>query len=428
MADLTSYIPEMIATRRELHKIPEIAWTEFLTSEIVINRVRELGFKTIIGKALFNEEYAYGRVQEDIDAAQKRALSMGMSADLLQEMQGYTGCMAIWKTGKPGPVTAFRFDMDCVAVDEPHDESNEAFVGGFDSKFPGLMHACGHDAHTAMGLSFARWIHDHADELCGTIKLVFQPAEEGTKGAAGIAESGLLDDVDYFIGGHIGMAPHLHELGIITTGFLSTTKINVKYTGKPAHAGAAAEQGRNALMAACSASMQIMGIARHGQGNTGVNIGTLHAGEGRNVVPAQASMELEVRGANDQINNYMQETALRMIKGSAESYGVECQIKIMGHATNVKSDDEMCALVRDVAEKVPGIDRVFDYAGITSSEDCSLLIQKVQSHGGKAAFFYYGCNHHGHHQSDFEIQDTESMPLGFAVFVGCLQKLNGLKA
>ena len=71
MDDLSAYIPEMIETRRYLHQIPEIAWTEFLTSELVIKRVRELGFKTIIGKALFNEEYAYGREEDVIEKAQK---------------------------------------------------------------------------------------------------------------------------------------------------------------------------------------------------------------------------------------------------------------------------------------------------------------------------------------------------------------------
>lgn len=256
--------------------------------------------------------------------------------------------------------------------------------------------------------------------------MIFQPAEEGTKGASGIAESSHLDDVNYFVGGHIGMDPQLYELGIITKGFLSTTKINVTYKGKPAHAGAAGEQGRNALMAACSASMQIMGIARHGQGNTAVNIGTLHAGEGRNVVPVNASMELEVRGANDAINKYMQERALKMLQGNAECYEVDCDIKIMGRATNIVSDPEMCEMIREVATAVPGMKRVFDYDTITSSEDCSLLIQKVQSKGGKAVMFYYGCNHHGHHRADFEIQDTISMPMGFAVFVGALKKLNSI--
>ena len=66
---------------------------------------------------------------------------MGMDPKLLEEMQGYTGYMAIWETGRDGPVTAFRFDMDCIAVEENHDETNEAYVGGFDSTFPGLMHA-----------------------------------------------------------------------------------------------------------------------------------------------------------------------------------------------------------------------------------------------------------------------------------------------
>ena len=424
MTDLSTYIPEMIETRRRLHKIPEIAWTEFLTSEIVIKRVRELGFKTIIGKSLFNEEFAYGREPEVIENAQKRALSMGMDPELLKEMQGYTGCMAIWETGRPGPVTALRFDIDCVNVEENHDDSNEAHRGGFDSECCGLMHACGHDAHAAMGLAVAHWIHDNADDLKGTIKLIFQPAEEGTKGAAGIAYSHNLDDVDYLVGGHIGVDAKLHEVAVIRKGFLATTKMNVTFTGVAAHAGAAAELGRNALMAACSAAMQIMGIARHGKGDTSVNIGTINAGEGRNVVPVHARMELEVRGKNDDINRYMQETAERMIKGSAESYGVEYKIDIMGMATDVNADKALSDMLEEEAKQVPTVTKVFDITSCTGSEDCSLLMQAVQKHGGQAAFFYYGCNHHGHHKGNFEIQDTESMPEGLEVFVRMLNRLN----
>ena len=427
MISLSAYIPEMIETRRKLHKHPEIAWTEFLTTQVIVNRVRELGFKTVLGEALFNKDAVLGREPAVVEAAMARSLKLGMDKKLLDEMQGYTGCLAIWETGRPGPVTALRFDIDCVNVEENHDKTNEAFRGGFDSECAGLMHACGHDAHAAMGLAVAHWIHDNADSLCGTIKIIFQPAEEGTKGACGIAASNNLDDVDYLVGAHIGVAAHLHEVAIIRSGFLSTTKMNVSFTGVPAHAGAAAELGRNALMAACSASMQVMGIARHGQGDTSVNIGTLRAGEGRNVVPVHASIEMEVRGKTAAINQYMQETAERMIRGSAESYGVQYKIDVMGKAESVACDEDLSDMVTEAAQSVEGVTRVFDIVGCTGSEDCSLLINKVQSHGGKAAFFFYGCNNHGHHKGNFEIQDTESMPVGLEVFLKMIERLNTAK-
>ena len=425
MLHLSAYIPEMIELRRQIHHHPEIAWTEFLTTQTIVNRVRELGFKTIVGKALFDEEHALGREPKVIEAAMQRSLELGMNPTLLKELQVYTGCIAVWETGRPGPVTALRFDIDCVNVEENHDASNEANREGFDSECAGLMHACGHDAHAAMGLAVAHWIHDNADQLKGKIKLIFQPAEEGTKGAAGIAYSNNLDDVDYLVGGHIGVAAKLHEVAVIRSGFLATTKMNVTFTGVAAHAGANAELGRNALMAACSAALQIMGIARHGKGNTSVNIGTISAGEGRNVVPVHAKMEMEVRGENDEINRYMQETAERMIRGCAQSYGVNYKIDVMGMATDIHSDSALSDMLEEEAKQVTTVKKVFDIESCTGSEDCSLLMKTVQKHGGQATFFYYGCNHHGHHRGDFEIQDTESMPEGFEIFVRMLERLNG---
>ena len=120
----------------------------------------------------------------------------------------------------------------------------------------------------------------------------------------------------------------------------------------------------------------------------------------------------------------MQETAERMIKGSAESYGVEYKIDIMGMATDVNADKALSDMLEEEAKQVPTVTKVFDITSCTGSEDCSLLMQAVQKHGGQAAFFYYGCNHHGHHKGNFEIQDTESMPEGLEVFVRMLNRLN----
>lgn len=427
MLMLSAYIPEMILTRRELHRYPEIAWTEFMTTQTVVQRVRDLGFKTVLGKKLFDETHAFDRQEKVIKGAIERAKAQGMDEGLLEEMDEFTGCMAVWETGRPGPVTALRFDMDCVNVQELATDEHVPAHEGFASKNDGLMHACGHDAHTAIGLAVAHWVKDNADKLTGTIKLVFQPAEEGTKGACGIAYSGNLDDVDYFLAGHIGVNAKLHEVAVIREGFMATTKMNVTYTGKASHAGGSPELGRNALLAGCTASLQLMGIARHGQGETCVNVGTLHAGEGRNVVPAKATLQLEVRGENHEINQYMQETAERIIRGAAECYGCQYKIDIVGAATNIKADTELSDIVFESAQSLESVKNVFNLSPKAGSEDCSFMMRRVQEHGGQAAFFLFGCNHNGHHQCDFDIQDTESMPEGLGVFVGVLKRLHEAK-
>ncbi len=426
MTELSRYFPEMIEARRHFHRYPEVAWTEFLTTQTIIQRVRELGFKTVVGKALFDIKHAFGRDEKQIQAALQEALEQGLDPQIAREIDGFTGCLAIWETPRPGPVTALRFDIDCVNVEEDHTDNNEAHREGFDSIRRGLMHACGHDGHAAMGLAVAHWVKDNAKELCGTIKLIFQPAEEGTKGAAGIAYSDNLDDVDFILGAHLGITAKLHEIAIVRSGFLNTTKMNATFKGTPAHSGSCAEKGRNALLAACTASLQLMGIARHGSGNSNVNVGTIHAGEGRNVVPVNGQIEFEVRGETQDINRYMQETAQRMVHGAAESYGVESKIDIVGMAVDIHSDDDMCLLLHEVCKTVPGVYRAFDHVQKAGSEDFSLLAQKVQSHGGKSVFFYCGCNHPGHHRANFEIQDTESLPIGLEVFVKMIQRLNAL--
>lgn len=418
------YVDEMIQMRRRLHRYPEIAWTEFVTTSIIVERVRALGFKTVLGKKLFNEEFVLGRDPQIAKEAEDRARAQGVSEEILKELEGYTGCLAVWETGRPGPVTALRFDIDCIPVQENQTDANEAHRDGYESTRDGLMHACGHDGHASMGMTVAHWVHDHADELCGTIKIIFQPAEEGTKGACGIAHSNNLDDVDYLIGGHVNIANKVHDVSIVRKGFLATTKMNASFTGLAAHAGGSPELGRNALMAACSAAMQIMGIARHGQGATSVNVGVIHAGEGRNVVPAHAGMEIEVRGSNAEINSYMQERAEAMVRGSAMSYGVDYRLDVVGKAEDVVSDEELVQAIVEAAKAVDTVENIHIVESCGGSEDHSLLMHAVQKHGGKAVFFGYGGNGTVAHSSLFQIQDTETLPIGLEIFVRLLTKYN----
>ena len=167
------------------------------------------------------------------------------------------------------------------------------------------MHACGHDGHTALGLAVARWLMEHKDELKGTFKLIYQPAEEGVRGAVAIVGSGVLDDVDIIVGSHCGGKVKLGEVGLVHKGVLASTKFDIYFKGTPSHAGNNPHKGHSALLAASATAMMIVGIPRHGEGASRVAVGRLVAGEGRNVTPVHAYMQTEVRGETAEINDYL---------------------------------------------------------------------------------------------------------------------------
>ncbi len=287
------------------------------------------------------------------------------------------------------------------------------------------MHACGHDAHTSTGLAVAHWFADHKDEMKGKLKILFQPAEEGVRGAAGMAASGIVDDADYFLGAHIAMMCKTGELSVKPYGFLCTTKLDVTYTGRPAHAGVEPNAGRNAMAAACNAFVQLLGIARHGSGMTRINVGQLIAGEGRNVIPSHALMKMEVRGETGDINQYMYDAAVAIIKGCAISQGCEYKIEKMGEAVDLTNDEELVDVLTKAGEAVEGMTVRKDPMNFGGSEDATILARRVQAHGGKAALFVIGANRpSGHHTSKFDI-DEKALDQGLAVWTNAVKEILG---
>ena len=271
------YIEEMVATRRKIHQMPEEGWTEFETSWLITERLRSLGLKPLLGLKVINPDAVMGRDPKLVAEAIERAKSHGVPQSFIDETEGYTGVVAVIDTGRPGPVTAFRADMDCVVVSESDSKDHVPTACGFASKHPGFMHACGHDSHSSIALEVCRWLVDHKDELKGKFKVLFQPAEEGVRGGNAMAASGIVDDCDYLIGGHVGTFAKLGEVGLMTGGFLASTKIDVYFHGRPSHAGSDPEKGRSALMAACAAAMMMQGIPRSGEGVTRIAVGKLRA-------------------------------------------------------------------------------------------------------------------------------------------------------
>lgn len=380
------------ARRRDFHHYPETAWYEMRTSAIIAKTLTELGYEVLTGRQVCLDEERIGVPDQALlDEHAARALSQGAPADYLTEemKQGFTGVIGILRCGE-GPVVALRFDIDALGVVEEETESHRPYREGFSSANPGTMHACGHDAHAVMGLGTAEVLMNIRDQLHGTVKLIFQPGEEGAKGARPIVANGHLDDVDYFAGTHIAPSggPDDGDVTPGTYGSLATSKYDVWFYGQAAHAGGFPEKGNSAIVAAANAVLNLTAIPRHSDGITRVNVGTIHGGSGRNVIADEAVIQMEVRGETTEINQFMDEQAKRICQASAQMTGCICRIVNMGSSESQKSDEDFLNEIGDLVEThLPHL-RVSSVRNAKNwgSEDISLMMNRVQAHGGKATY------------------------------------------
>lgn len=400
---------KLIALRRDLHKHPETGWTEFRTASLIIKELQTLGYKVFYGRAVVNEEYMLGVPSAgNLLAEQQRAVAEGADHELVQAMTGgLTGVVAVLDTGRAGNTVAFRFDMDSNDAVECKGREHRPACEGFSSIHERAMHACGHDGHVAIGLGLARLLAAHRDELCGKVKLIFQPAEEGVRGAYAMVSAGIVDDVDYFFSGHVGFKATTDDTIIVRTdGFLATTKINAEFKGVSAHAGAAPEEGKNALLAAAQAAISLNTIARHSGGASRINVGVLNAGTGRNVVPDYAELKLETRGENTEVNQFMVNEAERILRACAMMYDVELQTSVVGSAPSCVPDVELGQKVAELIKEKCDYAQVLEHAPIGCSEDCSYFMERVQEKSGRALFMMYGTKiAAGHHNDHFDFNE-----------------------
>ncbi|TMV48731.1 amidohydrolase [Paenibacillus mesophilus] len=399
----------MVTCRRDIHAHPEPGWMEYRTASLVAARLSALGYEVATGEQAIRSEARMGVP----DAAtlrfhEEKALREGVDPFWLERMKGgHTAVVGVLRGLKPGPVIALRFDMDCVEIGESDAPDHLPCQLGFSSNRSGLMHACGHDGHVAIGLGVAEMIAGRRSELAGEVRLLFQPAEEGCRGAKAMVEVGWLDGADYFLCGHIGLKSRiLGEIVASVDGFLSTTKIDAMFRGKEAHAGNSPELGSNALLAACTAALHLHGISRHSEGATRVNVGMLEGGSGRNVIPGEARMKLELRGETEALNEYMARETSRILASAASMYGVSCEWETVGRGISAEGDRSLIPMIE---QECAGMDTVVSFVPsipFGASEDATFMLRKVQEQGGRGVYMLFGSPlAAGHHQSSFDFDE-----------------------
>ncbi|MDU6433195.1 MAG: amidohydrolase, partial [Pantoea sp.] len=198
--------PQMQNWRRDLHQFAESGWLEFRTATRVADALHKLGYQLQLGREVINAEARMGLPDADtLKQQEARALQQGALAQWMPAFSGgFCGIVATLETGRPGPVMGFRVDMDALDLNESQAADHLPQREGFASCNAGMMHACGHDGHTTIGLGLASVLMAMKSQLSGTIKLIFQPAEEGVRGAKAMVEAGVVDDVDLFTAIHLG--------------------------------------------------------------------------------------------------------------------------------------------------------------------------------------------------------------------------------
>lgn len=413
-------IDEMISRRRDFHKYPERGWAEFRTTAVCAEVLARLGWSVRFADEFIEPERVMGR-DVDARAEKRRALEQGATAETLSRIGEYTGLCAELRCGC-GPLTVMRFDIDCVETAESDVPSHRPAALGFASVNAGLSHSCGHDGHAAVGLALAEMLINSRENLRGTVRLIFQPAEEGVRG--GYACAPLAVGADYFIAMHLGLGLQTGHICGGTGGFLCSTKFDAEFTGKAAHAGGEPERGRNALLAAAQAALAIHSIAPHSGGVMRVNVGVLRAGEGRNVVPPHALMKIETRGENDEVASYAYERAVQSLKGAAQMYGAELSIKKQGETITAESDEKLARIVADEALSIPGVTKTELFRRMPGSDDACWLMRETQKNDGLAAYVCIGADTAaGHHNGAFDF-DEAALSIALEVLYRTVMRIN----
>jgi amidohydrolase len=328
---------ELVATRRDLHRHPELAFEETRTARVVAARLRDLGFD----------------VKENV---------------------GRTGVVAdIGTHGGPGVI--LRAEMDALPVEEAGDRS-------FKSTRPGVMHACGHDGHTAILLAIGRELARQDADLGGRVRLIFQPAEETGQGALAMIEDGALE------GGEWTGALSLHLRPFMTAGSIGICRgaaaarvgeFDVEVTGTGGHGGRP-HVSTDALLAGVeivSALQTIIPREVSALDSAVLSVCSFHGGAAANVMPASVAFSGTVRTAKDEVYEQLLGRAEELAVAIGRGFRCSVEMGVREMMPAVINDPKIAAAARDAAAAVVGADRVLDVEPVMAGDDVARMFQRV---------------------------------------------------
>lgn len=378
-----AYFDEVVAIRRQLHQHPELSFCEKETAELI-----------------------------------KRCLA-SRNIEFQSDVAG-TGVVATIKGASVRPTIALRADMDALPIHEttdlPYRSVNE-----------GVMHACGHDAHTAMLLGTAFILNDLRDKFSGTIKLVFQPGEEKLPGGASfMIKEGVLDDVDLIIGQHVYPDLPCGEVGFHAGPYMaSSDEVNITVKGRGGHAAKPAERD-NALLAAAKIVSKLSELYPEKGGDVVLAFGSFIADGTYNVIPSEVNLKGTMRTFDEEKRKALKDNILKVSKAIASEYGCEAEVIIEQGYPSLKNDVKLTEKCAAFAKEILGEDKVKELPQLMTAEDFAWYSQKVP-----ACFYRLGTSNPEkgikakQHTSNFNI-DENSMRIGIETMVWITQALSQL--
>jgi amidohydrolase len=365
---------DLVAWRRDLHRHPELGFQEQRTAGIVARHLEQLGYEVTTGVA-------------------------------------ETGVVGVLRGDGDGPVAMVRADMDALPIGE---ESDHDYV----STNPGVMHACGHDGHVAIGMGVASLLARHRSDLRGAVKVVFQPAEEGLGGAERMIAAGVLDDPrpDLALGLHILST---EPSGLVMAGdgpvMAGADRFRVSVQGRGGH-GAMPHQTVDAVVVAAHVVTALQTVVSRSVDPAEVavvSVGTIRAGSGDNIIADAAEMSGTIRTFARSTRELVLLRVRDIVEGTARALGAQAKLSTEEIATPVINDPTVSARVREAAVRVVGADLVTSDQRLMASEDMASFLRRVPG-----CFFFMGggrtSEERPHHHPCFDF-DESVLPRGVAI-------------
>lgn len=389
LEDMRPYLADAVALRRDIHIHPELGFQETRTSKIVIDKLTSFGLDVRTGFA-------------------------------------ETAVLGILDTGRPGKTIVLRADMDALPLQEQNDVP-------YRSQNDGVMHACGHDAHTADLLGVARYMSEHRDEFCGIIKFLFQPAEEGPwpGGAKKVVDSRVLEDADHIIGMHNIMEEDTGKLIVrYGPGNASGDEFTIKVIGVGCH-GARPHTGRDSIVIASqivTAFQNIVSRELDPLRSAVISFGSIHGGapNATNVIPQEVTMKGTVRALEPDVRTMVLKRMREIVEGICSMNHAAYTFDTIFNVPCLHSSEDLVAQIEEACVELVGRENVLHrQAPVMGFEDFAYYTQKYH-----AALFYFGAKNeakglvHNGHSPQYDL-DEDAMLYGMSAFVAVVKKLMG---